>query len=160
MAEKACENGPEWQASGHSLNGDRSSRRCGLKGNISSAWVWHRPEGTSSGQPQPVLRSPHGHRWRGERYLLSQRGHDVLLFPDTYAWVMHGVIINHGEPQQTADTADATWEGGTQSVFRSICELGAEFSLTWHASPKFTATPPQGPKFSHFCFFILLQMSF
>lgn len=52
--------------------------------------------------------SPYGDRSSRRRGLLSQRGHDVFLFPGTYAWVMPGVVINHSEPQQAADTADAT----------------------------------------------------
>lgn len=74
----------------------------------------------------PLLRAPHPtlelSAWptgrRAALYLLSQRRHDVVLFPDAYAWVMHGVIINHHEPQETADTANATWEAGIQLVFR------------------------------------------
>lgn len=36
----------------------------------------------------------------------------MFLFPHTYAWVIHGIIVNHCEPQGTADTANATWEVG------------------------------------------------
>lgn len=52
----------------------------------------------------------------------------MFLFPDAYAWMVHRVIINHREPQQTADTANATWEAGTQLVSGRFMCWGKEVS--------------------------------
>lgn len=67
-------------------------------------------------------------------YLLRQRGHDVLLLPDAYARVVLGVVVDHGEPQDTAHAADAAWEAGAPPGFRWICELGG-----WWESPPHVA---------------------
>lgn len=106
--------------------------------------------------------SLHGHRGRGAQYLLSQRGHDVLLFPDADAWVTRGVIVDHCEPQQTAHAAKATWEARTQLVFRQISELREGVSLKSATSSPNTPvhrsfTP--GPPFSHLFISMRLHIS-
>lgn len=71
--------------------------------------------GTTGTAPRQQRRLP---------YLLGQRGHDVLLLPDAYARVVLGVVVDHGEPQDTAHAAHAAWEAGVPPGCRGICELG------------------------------------
>lgn len=107
VAEEPREDGPQGQAAGHGLEGDGASRGRGLRGHRTSTWVF--------GRQRAPPHAPHhlcGSRGEGRRYLLSQRGHDVLLLVEAYARVTHGVVVNDGEPQQTAHAAQATWEAG------------------------------------------------
>lgn len=159
VAEKPGEDGPEWQAPDHGLDGDRPSGRGGLRGDTWSAWASDPAEGASSGPLAP----PTGRR--GALYLLSQRGHDVLLFPDTYARVTHGVIVNHREPQDTAAAAHAAWKPGPTG--RQVdSRAGREPRPPPQAAhlPQDTQPlafiPPRGPKSSPFFLSIFRQASF